>query len=370
MRLRISDVALKQGESEFCYHADITRGITGIFGPSGSGKTTLLNVICGLVPPESGRIVFNEHILFDHDKGICVPPHKRHIGVVFQEHNLFPHLNVEKNLRYSEPYVRTQKKIVSMDAVVELLDIASLLGKRPVQLSGGERQRVAIGRALLAQPRILLLDEPFSNLDRNRRRQIISYLLKINRAFGIPLLIISHDLEDILKLTRSLLIIEEGRISASGDYLDIADAGMASNLITHKRYINTLELVHVHYDEQESVNYFSLDGRFENTILTTNSTLFKEEQNRHNAVRLCVFPDDIALSRHKVQSTSIQNQIEGRVVRINNMDGTCYVTLDCGVRLIAEITQKSMLQMGIEIGQTLYGLIKAKAIEVIHIYKD
>lgn len=370
MRLQISNVILKQGEANFRYDADITQGITGVFGPSGSGKTTLMNVICGLTPSQSGRIVFNDRVLYDHEKGVCIPPHQRHVSVVFQEHNLFPHLNVEKNLRYSEPYIKKEKKIVNMDSVVELLDIEPLLGKRPAQLSGGERQRVAIGRALLAQPRILLLDEPFSNLDRNRRRQIISYLLKINRRFDIPLLIISHDLEDILKMTRFLLIVEKGKISAAGDYLDIADAGLAANLISHRRFINTLELVHAHYDEQENVNYFSLNGRFENAILTTNSTLFKDKQNRHNAVRLCIFPDDIALSRHRVESTSIQNQIEGRVVRINNMEGTCYVTLDCGVLLIAEITQKSMLQMGIEIGQTLYGLVKAKAIEVIHIYKN
>jgi molybdate transport system ATP-binding protein len=370
MRLEIENIALRLQEMSFFFNADITAGITGIFGPSGAGKTTLVNALCGMVPLTSGRLVFNGDVLFDKDRGILVPPHKRNIGVVFQEHALFPHLTVDKNLCYSEPYTRKRERIVTLDAVLELLDIAPLLHKMPDQLSGGERQRVAIGRTLLAQPRILLLDEPFSNLDCNRRKQIISHLLKINRAFDIPLLIISHNLEDILKLTRSLLIIEQGKISAGGDYLDIADAGLAAGLITHRRFINTLELIHTRYQAPDNLNHFSTDGTDENNILITNSNLFEDRGVQNRKVRLCIFPDDIALSREKVEMTSIQNQIPGTVVKLQDVAGSCYVTVDCGVRLVAEITPHSRAQMKVDIGQPLYCLIKAKAVQVVHIYES
>jgi molybdate transport system ATP-binding protein len=369
MRLQIENVALRRQERTFRFNADITAGITGVFGRSGAGKTTLMNVICGMAPLESGRVVFNGDVLFDKGKGIFVPPHKRQIGVVFQDHALFPHLTVEKNLRYSEPYIRKRRKIVSIDAVVELLDIARLLRKRPDALSGGERQRVAIGRTLLAGPRILLLDEPFSNLDSDRRKQIISYLIKINHAFDIPLLIISHDLEDILKLTRFLLIIEDGRISAAGNYLDIANSGAAADLITHKRFINIVELIHTAHIEEENLNYLSKDGRPENNVFIINSNRFNNGA-LNRKVRLSIFPDEIALSREQISRTSIQNQVAGRVLKVQNVAGSCYVTVDCGVPLVAEITERSRSAMGIEAGQTLYCLIKAKAVEVIHIYEN
>jgi molybdate transport system ATP-binding protein len=370
MKLHIDDIRLRLAENTFYFNVDVKDGITGIFGLSGAGKTTLMKIIAGIQNADSGRLTFNERVLFDKQKKINVPPNKRNMGVVFQESFLFPNLTVEKNLRYSEPYTKKQKKVIDFDSVIELLDIQNLLSKMPAQLSGGERQRSAIGRALLSQPRMLLMDEPFSNLDRDRRRQIISYLLEINRRFEIPLLIISHDLEDILKLTRSFIIIEQGSIRTAGNYLDIADSGTAPELISHKRFINVVELIHAEYKEEESLNCFSPDGNPANTVLTANSEYFADPLVRGRKVRLCIFPDDIALSKKPILDISIQNQLKGKITAFRGGSSSCFVSIDCGVELTAEITRQSQKEMRLEVGQDIYCLIKAKAVEIVHIYGE
>ncbi len=370
MNLRIENIKHNFGAVHFHYNADISDSITGIFGFSGSGKTTLMNIIGGIETPKSGHIAFNNRVLFDRERKINLPENKRNIGIVFQDNYLFPHLNVQQNLLYSKPYVKDRKQVITFNTVVELLDIEPLLNKKPLQLSGGERQRVAIGRTLLSQPELLLMDEPFSNLDRNRRKQIISYLLKINNQFGIPLLIISHDLEDILKLTRSFLIINNGEVLAAGNYLDIADRGAAPDIISHKRYINILELYHTSYQEDENLNFFSTEKNLSKPLLKTNSNWFSNKQFQGRKVRLCIYPDDIALNGEPIENTSIQNQLKGIVSKIRYKDNSCFVTVDCGVDLVAEVTDSSVKKMQIEIGRPVYCLIKAKAIEVIHIFKD
>ncbi len=167
------------------------------------------------------------------------PGKNRNIGYVFQENYLFPHLSVKKNLLFSKPYSKNKKQYISFEDVISLLDLVPLLNKKPRQLSGGERQRVAIGRALLSQPRLLLLDEPFSNVDCSKRKQIISYLLRINNHFKIPMVIISHHLEDILKLTRKIVVIENGKSINSGDVFNIIKNGENPELIKSKKFQNT-----------------------------------------------------------------------------------------------------------------------------------
>ncbi len=259
---------------------------------------------------------------------------------------------------------------MSFDTVLELLDIHHLLDKKPCQLSGGERQRVAIGRTLLSQPELLLFDEPFSNLDRDRRKQIISYLLKINHQFGIPLIIISHDLEDILKLTQSMLIINKGTVQAYGNYLDIADSGVANDIISHKRYINILELYHVTYNADEYINTFSTDKDFTMPLLKTNSSRFSNSQFRGKKVRLCIYPDDIALTCEPVKNISIQNQLKGTVRKISFKENSYFVTVNCGIDIVAEVTKSAIEKIGIQPGKSIYCLIKAKAIEIIYIYEN
>lgn len=368
MNLRLENIRHNYASTSFSFNGSIQNGMTGVFGYSGAGKTTLLNILCGIVVPKSGRISFNDKVFFDQKKKINLPVNKRNIGVVFQDNFLFPHLNIKRNLLYSDKYNKNKPMVVKYRDVIELLDLDNLLDKRPMELSGGERQRVSIGRALLSQPELLLLDEPFSNLDRKRRMQIISYLLMINEAFNIPMLIISHDLEDMLKLTQSLLVVKNGEIMASGKYLEIADSGLVPDIIEHKRFINIPEVYHSSIQVRESLNLFSFNEKLQDPMLKTNTQCFSSSL-KGKKVRLGIYPDDIALTDRPVPSISIQNQMKGRVTKIRTINNSFFVTLDCGMELVAEVTRSAVDQMNICPGKTVYCLIKAKAIEVVHVFQ-
>lgn len=369
MNLKIENIRHSYSKTNFEYNAEINSGITGVFGYSGSGKTTLMNLISGIEVPESGKLEFNSRIFFDKEKGINIPANKRNIAVVFQDNYLFPHLTIKKNLLYSSPYLKNKKEIINFDSIVKLLDIENLLDKKPYELSGGERQRSAIGRALLSQPELLLLDEPFSNLDRKKRNRIISYLLKINNKYKIPLIIISHDLEDILKLTHSLLIINNRSIQAHGEYYDLIDSGVVDKILPSDDYKNILELSYSKYFEDEKLFAFSLNNNSDSILLKT--TLNKPGLNLSGGetVRFAICSSDIVLTLEDVKYTSIQNHIKGEVKRVSCKDDSCYVTVDCGIDLVAELSKASVSKMNITEGMELYCLIKAKAVDLVHVYK-
>lgn len=175
-----------------------TAGVTALIGPSGSGKTTVLNLIAGLLKPEDGLIVLGEHTLFDSRQAVDVPPHRRSIGYVFQDYQLFPHLTVEQNLLYG--YSRTDKQTVELERVVETLELGTFLRHYPATLSGGQKQRVAVGRALLASPRLLLLDEPLNALDPRLRESVVVYLKKVIGEFAIPTIVVSHEQSHLASL--------------------------------------------------------------------------------------------------------------------------------------------------------------------------
>jgi molybdate transport system ATP-binding protein len=191
----------------------IARGATlALCGPSGAGKTTLLNIIAGLIRPREGRIVVDGVIFLDTAAGVDLPPRQRQVGYVFQELRLFPHLKVEGNLLYGRRFARSSERLVDFDHVVDLLGIRSLLGRRPGRLSGGEKQRVAIGRALLADPRLLLMDEPLAALDDARRAEILSYIEKLRAAFAIPIVFVSHRFSEVQRLASDVAMLDYGKV--------------------------------------------------------------------------------------------------------------------------------------------------------------
>ncbi|MCC7346182.1 MAG: molybdenum ABC transporter ATP-binding protein [Variibacter sp.] len=186
-----------------------------LFGPSGSGKTTVVNMIAGLMRPDRGRIAVNGEVLFEDATRIDVPAHRRRLGYVFQEGRLFPHLSVAQNLRYGRWMQGLASRPGEEERIVGLLDLKSLLARRPGKLSGGERQRVAIGRALLTQPRLLLLDEPLASLDSARKAEILPYLERVRDA-GAPLVYVSHQAEEVERLATHVVLLEAGRVVATG----------------------------------------------------------------------------------------------------------------------------------------------------------
>jgi molybdate transport system ATP-binding protein len=201
-------------------------GVTALFGPSGAGKTTLANAIAGLIAPDRGRVAVDGTVLFDSERRIDLPPHRRQIGYIFQEGRLFPHLSVKHNLDYGRRMRALPADAKQLERIVSLLDIGHLLHRRPGKLSGGERQRVAIGRALLTRPRLLLLDEPLASLDTGRKREILPYLERMRDEVGVPMVYVSHQAAELRRIATAVVRLEAGRVAAAGgiELLDTADA--------------------------------------------------------------------------------------------------------------------------------------------------
>ena len=201
----------------------IAGGVTALFGPSGAGKTSLVNMIAGLLKPDRGCIVLDDTTLFDATKAINVPPHRRQIGYVFQEGRLFPHLSVRQNLDYGRYMSGQRRDPTEFERIASLLGITHLLERRPRMLSGGERQRVAIGRALLMQPRLLLLDEPLASLDAGHKGEILPYLVRLRDEASIPMVYVSHIAAEVRQIATSVVRLDDGRVAATGGLELLAD---------------------------------------------------------------------------------------------------------------------------------------------------
>lgn len=217
------DVEKRLGEFSLAAKFEVAGGVTALFGPSGSGKTSIVHMIAGLVAPDRGRIALDDLVLFDSATRTNVPAHKRRVGTVFQEGRLFPHLTVAQNLDYGRWMGTLPVDEAERARVIELLNIGHLLKRRPGHLSGGERQRVAFGRALLMKPRLLLLDEPLASLDRARKQEILPYLAKLRDEAKVPMIYVSHQAGEIVRVASQVVRIEDGRVLAAGG-LDLLDA--------------------------------------------------------------------------------------------------------------------------------------------------
>ena len=191
-------------------------GVTALFGRSGAGKSSVVSLLAGLLKPDSGYVKVGDTVLFDSAAGLSVPPEQRRLGYVFQEGRLFPHLSVRNNLLFGHRRIAAEERRVGFDEVVALLDIAPLLDRRPRDLSGGEKQRVAIGRALLASPKLLLMDEPLASLDAERKNEIIPFIEKLRDSFGIPIVYVTHDLGEIVRLADRVILMSEGAAAFTG----------------------------------------------------------------------------------------------------------------------------------------------------------
>jgi molybdate transport system ATP-binding protein len=198
-------------------------GITALFGRSGAGKTSVINMVAGLVRPDEGRIVVNGKTCFDSEKGLNVPPEKRRFGYIFQDARIFPHLSVKSNLIYGMNLVPRSERFVAFDQVVELLGLEHLLNRRPAKLSGGEKQRVAIGRSLLTSPRLMLMDEPLASLDDERKSEVLPFIATLPKEFDVPILYVSHSVDEILILADYLVIVDSGRAIVAGQAKELLD---------------------------------------------------------------------------------------------------------------------------------------------------
>ncbi len=330
------------------------QGITALFGPSGCGKTTTLRCVAGLerLP---GRLAFGGEIW--QDTGVFLPPHKRPVGYVFQEASLFPHLSVTGNLRYG--LRRAADRGVAFDEVVDLLGLARLLERAPARLSGGERQRVAIGRALLSQPRLLLMDEPLAALDRDSKDEILPYLERLHDVLAIPVLYVSHDLAEVERLADHLVLLEAGRVRAAGPLAAlIADPDLP--LARRAGVAAVLEGRVVAVDAEFGLARVAVAG---------GELLAPEAAGPVGARRrLRVKAEDVSLCRVRPEATSILNVLPARVVGILEGEGKQATVLlglgeaGDGARLLARISARSRASLALRTGDPVFAQIKGVAL--------
>ncbi|HEY8085096.1 MAG TPA: molybdenum ABC transporter ATP-binding protein [Methylophilaceae bacterium] len=348
------DIALDRGSFSLQAALKLEQPVVGLFGPSGSGKSTLLGILAGTVTPDRGRIVVNGRCILDTALHINIPIHQRRVGLVFQDSKLFPHLSVKRNLEYGLNLLPETDKRFAFDQIVDLLELQPLLQQRPNQLSGGEKQRVALGRALLASPELLLLDEPMASLDERLKGQILPFLRRVKEQTRVPMIYVSHSINEILDLTQQLAVIHNGAILAHGDFHDIITTDKVLSLANSLGLDNA---VSVELTEKDSELGYCVAQCGDNLLLLPYSEL--PVGSRFSVV---IPASNIALAKKKISGTSIQNQIPGSVTAIRIVDHRALVTIDAGSILIAEITAKALRDMDIKVHDPVYCLIKTQAI--------
>jgi len=330
------------------------QGVTALFGRSGSGKTSVVNAVAGLFRPDAGHIRLGETVLFDAERRISVPVHRRRLGYVFQEGRLFPHLSVRQNLLYGSWFGPRQTG-VDFDRVVAMLGIGGLLDRRPGGLSGGEKQRVAIGRALLANPRLLLMDEPLAALDEERKAEILPYLERLREETDIPVLYVSHSMAEVARLATTLVLMDNGRVIRSGP---------ASEMLSDPENVPALGVrsagasLHAIVAAQEEDGLTRLEA--------SAGPLFLPHVDASIGTRLSIriLAQDVILSRTRPEGLSALNVLPATVTAVRLGDGPgAIIQLRAGEDLLlARITRRSALALELAPGADCFAIIKTVAV--------
>ncbi len=319
----------------------------GVFGPSGSGKTSLMHMLAGLLRPDKGVITLNGQILFDQKAGINLPPEARRVGVVFQHAHLFPHMSVRKNLFYGLHRTSSRQRSINPEQLIDILQIDQLLERSVAKLSGGERQRIALGRTILACPQLILLDEPLAGLDGMLKYQIIPHLRRVFAEFSIPLLFISHSLQEMRMMTDEVLVMNQGLIEKKIATEELARTSLGSG---GRGYTNLL-----HLESPEDLGKL-LSYRWGEASLM----LVKTEAP--TAGEFALNSRDILLFKKDPEATSARNMLPCRVRKTYQTDWLAGVELDCcGNTLIAEIVPQSLEELDIRPGSAIVAVFKASA---------
>jgi molybdate transport system ATP-binding protein len=331
-------------------------GVTALFGESGAGKSTVLNVTAGLLKPRSGRVIVGGRVLLDTQSGVNVPPEQRRIGYVFQDGRLFPHLSVRRNLEYGARRSAGGLAENRLADIVGLLGIELLLERKPGSLSGGEKQRVAIGRALLSNPELLLLDEPLAALDAARKHEIIPYLDALRAAFSVPILLVTHDYRELLRLADWLVLLERGRVIDQGKLGDVL-ARTPLRALGGDVLSTILDGVVAGHEDAPAFSRVEVAG-----------FLFRVprlEAPVGAAARLAIGASDVVLVVGAVGQTSASNQLAGVIEALRpEADGSLIATVVCGgVRLAVRLLQTSADRLALSPGSQVTALIKGVRLE-------
>lgn len=326
--------------------------ITGLFGRSGSGKTSVINMIAGLTEPDEGVIEAAGRTLYDKSRNINIPAPMRRIGYIFQEGRLFPHMSVEKNLRYGS----TRKNKGSLNAdygeIVSLLGLENHLSRKPHKLSGGEKQRVAIGRALLSSPDILLMDEPLAALDTARKNELLPFIAKTVQKFRIPTVYVTHSVDELLMLCENAVLLENGHTADRGSVADVVSSGENTGILGLSGRVSVLNAKTVKSEKQAMLTMS--DG----TVL-----LPTDKYKEGTTVRLSIHADDVTLAVSRPEGLSSRNIIQGTATEISETgDGGVCVTVDAGVKIYATVTKSAARELNIVRGCKVYAVLKTIAL--------
>jgi molybdate transport system ATP-binding protein len=331
------------------------RGVSALFGHSGSGKTSCLRCFAGLDQPSAGYLQVNGELWQDSAQGIFVPAHQRAVGYVFQDANLFAHLTVRRNLEYGLKRIPAAQQRIALEQAVELLGIAHLLERLPGKLSGGEQQRVGIARALLTSPRLLLLDEPLASLDLKRKQEVLPYLERLHQELEIPIVYVSHSPDEVARLADHLVLLEEGRVTASGPL---------------KETLLRADLPFVREDDAEAVldglvsahdqAYGLLSLQLPGTAI--NLQLPHGPLPLGKSVRIKIKARDVTLSLQQAEHSSVLNQLPGRVLDWIGDSKQAHVLVRVqvgGEQMLARITRYSFARLNIQPEQLLWVQVKS-----------
>ena len=355
------DVVHRQGSFDLSVDLAIGGGLTALFGPSGSGKTTLVNLVAGLIRPDSGRIAFGGEVWADGPGRRFVPPHRRRIGYVFQEGRLFPHMTVRANLRYGARFAPRGEPGETLERVVELLRIAPLLDRRPALLSGGEKQRVALGRALMAKPRLLLMDEPLSALDNDLKAAILPDVERLRDHAGIPILYVSHSIEEVTRLATRVVVMDAGRTVAIGRPDEVLN--VVPTATGDMKAGSFLHAVVTGHSPDEGLTL--ADSRAGPLVLRATDI----PVGAH--IRAFVPTSEVILATVRPEGISTLNRLEGTVETVNEAGSAVMVAIDCnGERVLAEITRRSAASLGLVQGMPVHLLFKTVSIAAEGIYRS
>ena len=337
------------------------RGITALFGPSGCGKTTTLRCMAGLqhLP---GHFIVGEEVWQDSAKGVFVKTHERPLGYVFQEASLFQHLTVRQNLLYGARRAgdAPTSDALDFDAIVELLGIGHLLERSPIALSGGERQRVAVGRALLSRPRILLMDEPLAALDRMTKEEILPYFERLHESLALPIVYVSHDIGEVARLADTMVLLAKGRVIASGP-LTTLQTDPSLPLVAAPDAAVMLEGHVAHVDEDFALTHFTVPG---GTLIVPGR---QGAPGRERRLRIAA--SDVSFTLTAATDTTILNCLPARIVSIDGLNSEAQVNIiaalgadGSGARIAARITRKSQTALGLAPGTSVFAQIKSVAL--------
>jgi len=336
-----------------------TPGIVALFGPSGCGKSTTINIIAGLLVPDHGEISLGEDVLLDTRRKIAIAAERRGIGYVFQDARLFPHLNVASNLRYAQRRAR-RAPYVSLERVLAMLDLEPLLSRRVHRLSGGERQRVAIGRALLSQPRLLLLDEPLAALDRDRREEVLPYLETLRDQLSIPMIYVSHQFDEVLRLATHIVLMQAGKVAAEGGITQMSLDPKLRALIGPDAVGAVIDGTVLGEDAASGL-----------TRVRVGNGELKIEAARLVAgarMRVQLLARDVIVSTRMPQYLSVRNSLPGVVTAIDD-DGTgnaadlgsdlVSIDIGAGASILARVTRAATRELELAVGAPVWALVKA-----------